>query len=95
MGKIMMLKAGCSAMHKSGDVGKWTFDDMIFVSDHSKSEYIGSFCEGIGYINVIFKKEDVRPLTKKEIDDLNKTCATINGQFVHNNKYDYDGNFIR
>jgi hypothetical protein len=75
--KIMVLKGNSPAIHKLGDIRR-DEDDFIWVKEETEDKYIGQFVEGFGFIGVKFNKPDVRPCTKEEIDDLNKTYFTVN-----------------
>jgi hypothetical protein len=65
--RCMILKAGCPAIHKLGDIGSSPDDELIDVFYESKNYYIGSFFYGFGFIHVKFKKEDVRPMNEEEL----------------------------
>lgn len=92
--RLMILKGGADAIHMLGNI-KRDFDDKIIVYEEDEDNYYGNFEEGFGFINVKFKKEDVRCLTKEEIDKINRTYYSINGNVLFKNKYDYDGYFIQ
>lgn len=90
--RVMALKKGSPAFHMMGNIGRDILDvEYIYVNTESDDYYMGSFIEGLGFINVIFRKEDVRPLTKGEIDEQNKKILTINGGYAGSFNLDYDG----
>lgn len=78
LNRIMILKGGSDAIHQLGNIGREN-DEHIRVSEETDAHYIGSFEEGFGFINVKFKKEDCRFLTKEEVQEMNGTLITING----------------
>ena len=92
--RIMVLKGGSPAIHKLGDIGRIE-DDYIWVQEEVDDTYIGQFVEGFGFIGVEFNKSDVRVCTKEEIDQLNKTCYTVNGKVWGKNHYNYDGTWAK
>lgn len=90
----MMLKAGSPAIHKLGDIGR-EVDDLIRIHSENNEYYIGNFEEGFGFIDVKFKKEDCRPLTKEEREDLNGKWYTISGTPLYRIYVDEEGNVIK
>lgn len=88
--RVMILKGGSPAIHLMGNIGR-TEDDLINVRAEDQKYYIGTFCEGFGFFDVHFPKENVRPMTKEEVDNLNKTVFSINGNIYYKNHYDNDG----
>lgn len=94
MNKYMVLLGGRPAKHKMGDIGR-TEDDFIRVFSEDDTYYIGNFAEGFGFIDVKYKKEDCRNLTKEEVDDLNGKWIGINGNPYYQISIDYDGNVVR
>lgn len=88
--RMMMLKGGSPAFHKMGNIGRDN-DDRINIHYESDNHYMGVFCEGFGFINVIFNKEDVRPLTVEEIDKINGMYFGINNQPYHQISIDENG----
>ncbi|WP_340032535.1 hypothetical protein NSQ20_11765 [Paenibacillus sp. FSL K6-1122] len=91
--RVMVLMGGSRALHLMGDIGR-TEDDLISVRAEDDEFYIGMFCEGFGFMDVHFPKVNVRPLTKEEVNKLNKTYQTINGRALGKNRYDYEGYWI-
>ncbi|MET3209781.1 UNVERIFIED_CONTAM: hypothetical protein ABIC26_002728 [Paenibacillus sp. PvR008] len=88
--RIMVLSGGSDALHLMGNIGR-DEDERINVIAEDEDYYIGTFCEGFGFMDVHFPKAHVRPMTRQEVDDLNKTCYSINGKIYGKNHYDYDG----
>jgi len=94
MNRIMVLNGGCPALHSSGDIGREK-DSYIRVSNEKNTtHYIGMFEEGLGFINVLFKKSDVRNITKDEFEFLNKSVYTINGCPICKVQVDEQGNIL-
>lgn len=94
MNRIMVLKGSRPAMHKLGNIGRKN-DDYIRVYRETDTHYIGNFEEGLGFIDVEFKKEDCRQLTDAEIKDLNGKWYSINGNPLYKIYIDKDGNIIK
>jgi hypothetical protein len=65
MRKIAMLNGGCDAIHKLGNIGR-SNDNYIVIHSEIDSHFIGNFVTGFGFIDVKFKKEDVRQCTNDE-----------------------------
>jgi len=93
MNKMMILKGGSSAIHKLGDIGRKE-DDYIRVFEEDKEYYIGNFEEGFGFIEVKFKKEDCRSLTKEERKDLNGKWYIISGTLLYKIYIDENDNIV-
>jgi hypothetical protein len=93
MNRYMILLGGRQALHKMGDIGR-NEDDIIRVFSEDEKYYIGYFAEGFGFIDVKFKKEDCRNLSKDEVDELNGKWYGINNQPYYQVSIDYDGNVI-
>lgn len=93
MNKIMILKGGSSALHKLGDIGREE-DDFVRINSETEEYYIGSFEEGLGFIDVKFKKEDCRLLTEEEKKELNGKWYGINGAPLYRIYVDEQGNVI-
>ncbi|MFE6075730.1 hypothetical protein ACFVQB_14760 [Paenibacillus sp. NPDC057886] len=91
--RVMVLKGGSDALHLMGNIGREE-DDLINVIAEDDSYYIGTFCEGFGFFDVHFLKENVRPMNKEEVEKLNRTYHTISGRVLGKNHYDYDGYWI-
>ncbi|MBT2759889.1 hypothetical protein [Paenibacillus sp. ISL-20] len=91
--RVMVLKGGSDALHLMGNIGR-DEDDLISVRAEDEEYYIGTFHEGFGFMDVHFPKENVRQLTKDEIDSLNATFFSINGKILGKNRYDYDGYWV-
>ena len=89
--RMMVLKAGKPAMHKLGNIGSYPSDTYIDVDSETKDEFIGMFSEGLGLVEVHFKKKDVRPLRRKEIKKLNTQLFTINGEVRYRISLDQKG----
>lgn len=67
--ELYFLKNGADAIHKLGNIKRDIFDvELIAVSDEDEVFYIGSFVEGLGFVNVKFRKEDCRKATLEELD---------------------------
>lgn len=88
--RTMILKGGADAIHKMGNIGRKD-DELIRIDDETSTHFIGHFCEGFGFIGVKFKKDDVRSMTKNEVDALSKAVWSVNGKAYSKNNYDYDG----
>lgn len=67
LNKYMVLLGGRPAIHKLGNIGRED-NDYIRVFEEDEECYIGNFAEGFGFIDVKFKKEDCRSLTKEEVE---------------------------
>lgn len=88
--RTMILKAGSDALHQLGNIGT-DIDDHIVVNAEDDNYYIGRYVTGYGFFDVHFRKEDVRPLTKEEVDEFNTRYLGIDGQVFNKNNIDYDG----
>jgi hypothetical protein len=93
MNKIMILKGGSPAIHKLGDIGR-DVDDKIRIYEETDVHYIGNFEEGFGFIDVKFRKEDCRPLTEGERNELNGSWYGINDNPLYRIYVDNEGNVI-
>ncbi|MDD4779095.1 MAG: hypothetical protein PHT02_00630 [Tissierellia bacterium] len=91
MNKIMVLKGGSPAIHKMGDIGRPN-DDYIRIFEEDEEHYIGEFEEGIGFVQVKFKKSDCRLLSEQERNELNGKWYTINETPLYKIYVDKDGN---
>jgi hypothetical protein len=89
----MVLKSKSPAIHLLGDIGQSNHDEYIRVYEEDEEYYTGNFEEGFGFVDVKFKKSDVRNLTKEEVDELNKKVFCINNQQCYNISIDDNGNF--
>ena len=89
----MILKGGSPAIHKLGDIWR-PVDDLIRVHSENENQYIGNFEEGFGFIDVKFDKNDCRPLTQEEREELNGTWYTISGNPLYKIYVDTEGNII-
>lgn len=94
MNKIMILKGGSSALHKLGNIGRKD-DEFIRVHKETETHYIGMFEEGLGFIDVEFRKEDCRYLTEEERKELNGKWYGINGFPLYKIYVDEEGNVIK
>lgn len=74
--KVMILKANCDAMHKLGNL-KREEDSHVFVIEDDESHYKGQFLEGFGYIDIIFKKEDIREMSDLEYNEYIHKIITM------------------
>ncbi len=93
MNRIMILKGGSPAIHKMGNIGR-KFDDKIRVHSEDENHYIGNFEEGFGFIDVKFNKNNCRPLTQEEREELNGSWYGINGNPLYKIYVDEEGNII-
>lgn len=59
------------AMHQLGDISR-PDGDLALISDEDKSDWIGSWMTGFGFINVRFPKETTRDLTDEEVEKYEK-----------------------
>lgn len=59
-----------------GAIGR-TEDDLIIVVAEDEGYYIGTFCEGFGFIDVHFSKENVRPLTRMRLTVSTKSIIQL------------------
>ena len=82
MYRIAILKANCDAIHKLGNI-KRKMDDLIIIRDETETHFIGNFITGYGFIDVEYKKVDVRELTQEEKQKTLKMQVGINGRNVH------------
>lgn len=89
-----MLKGGSPALHKLGDIGR-KVDDFIRIHSETEEYYIGSFEEGVGFIDVKYKKEDCRQLTEEERKELNGKWYGINGTPLYRIYVDEQGNVVK
>ncbi len=87
----MVLNGGSPAIHLLSNIGRED-DAYIRVHDEDNEYYIGNFEEGYGFIDVKFRKQDCRPLTLDEIEDLNKKWFAINGHRLYKIQLDKNGN---
>ncbi len=53
------------AFHELGDISR-DEEDYCYVKDMTDKGYLGSWCEGLGFFNVLFPYETTRALTEKE-----------------------------
>jgi hypothetical protein len=90
----MILKGGCPAIHKTGNIGR-SKDEYIRVLREEDDYYIGFFEEGLGFYDVKFKKTDCRPLIPYEVEKVNNAWFTINSTPLCKMHVDTDGNIIR
>lgn len=66
--KYMFIKKGGKAIHQLGDISRDVYDaELIYVHGETDTDWIGSYCEGFGFVNVKFAKEDCRDATDEEI----------------------------
>lgn len=91
LNKIMILKGGSPAIHKMGNIGR-KIDDKIRIHSEDETNYIGNFEEGFGFIDVKFNKNDCRPLTTKERENLNGIWY---GNPMYRIYVDEEGNVIK
>jgi len=94
MNKIMILKANSQAIHMLGDISREN-DEHIRVHEETETHYIGNFEEGLGFINIEFRKEDCRPLTEEERKELNGKWYSINGTPLYKIYVDEQGDIIK
>lgn len=80
-------------MHKLGNIGR-DIDDKIRIHSEDDTHYIGNFEEGFGFIDVKFRKEDCRSLTKEEREKLNGSWYGINGNPLYRIYVDEEGNVV-
>ena len=64
--------------------------ELISISLESEKNYWGMFVEGLGFFNVMFPKDQVRELTKKEIEYLKGVQFGMFGS--HSGKLSYTFN---
>ena len=68
MTRYMFLKKGGKAIHQLGDISRDVYNaELIVVHGEDKSNWIGNFVEGYGFINVKFAKDDCKEATDEEI----------------------------
>lgn len=68
-----LLRKGADAIHKLGNIKRDTYDvELIYAQEETEDEYIGSFIEGFGFINVRFKKSDCRNPTQEELEMIDE-----------------------
>ena len=75
MNKYMMAT---KAIHKLGDISRE--EDLCVIYDETKTDYIGNWITGFGFIKVKFPKETTRELTSEEVEKYNKTYVQISSQ---------------
>lgn len=69
MTRYMFLKKGGKAIHQLGDISRDVYNaELIIVDGEDKSNWIGRFVEGFGFINVKFAKDDCKEATDAEIE---------------------------
>ena len=69
MSKPMFIKKGGKAIHQLGDISRDVYDaELIFINNEDEDNYIGSYAEGFGFINVKFNKADCRDATEEEVE---------------------------
>ena len=66
--RVMILKAGCDAIHTLGNL-KREEDSHVFVVEDDESHFKGNFLDGYGFIDIKFNKEDVRELSDSEYSE--------------------------
>ena len=93
MNRMMVLKGGSPALHMLGDISRQD-DNFIRVNREYDGCFYGCFEEGYGFIDVRFRKEDCRTLTKEEIEEQNKKYFAINGQARYKIHIDENGDFV-
>ena len=65
--KLMFIKKGGKAFHKTGNLSRDYYDtELICVSNEDENNWIGNYAEGMGFFNVHFAKEDCREATDEE-----------------------------
>lgn len=65
--QAMLIKRGGKARHILGDISRDTYEaELIYVYDETKTEWIGRYAEGYGFINVHFAKKDCRVASPEE-----------------------------
>lgn len=94
LNRIMVLKGGSTAIHRMGDIGRKE-DSYIRVYDETYTHYIGSFEEGYGFIDVLYRREDVRQLNEEEVNDLNGKWYSISGTPIGRIYIDNEGNVMQ
>lgn len=92
LNKIMVLKANAHAVHLLGELYRGENEEIIRVYAEDHENYIGCFEEGLGFIDVKFKKCDCRKLNLTEISELNKKYYAINGRAFYKFNLDSEGN---
>ena len=66
--KYMFIKKGGKAIHQLGDISRFEYDaELIYVHGETDTDWIGQYCEGFGFVNVKFAKEDCRDATDEEV----------------------------
>jgi len=67
--KYMFIKKGGKAIHQLGDISRFEYDaELIHVHGETDTDWIGSYCEGFGFFDVKFAKEDCRDATDEEVE---------------------------
>lgn len=76
--KLMFIKKGGKAFHKTGDLSRDYYDtELICISDEDEHNWIGNYAEGFGFFNVHFAKEDCREATDEEVNEWMENPETI------------------
>jgi len=71
--KLYLLKKNADAIHKTGNIKRDIYDaELIVVHSEEDDFYIGNFVEGLGFIDVKFRKCDCRLASNQELDLCDK-----------------------
>lgn len=66
--KYMFIKKGGKAIHKLGNISRNVYDaELIYIYNETDTDWIGQYCEGLGFFDVKFNKGDCRDATDEEI----------------------------
>ena len=66
------------AVHKLGDISRKT-PDLCRIAREDGDDWIGSWVDGYGFVEVRFPKATTRDLTAEEVARYNGRFLTING----------------
>lgn len=64
----MVIKKHGKAIHQLGDISRHVLDaELIWIYGETETDWIGQYCEGLGFFDVKFAKEDCREATEEEV----------------------------
>lgn len=70
---------GTKAYHQLGEISRDKYD-LFSANGETDKFWIGMWCTGYGFFNVLFPKETSRELTEEEIEKYNKMYIQIGSQ---------------
>ena len=67
------------AYHQMGDISR-DEPQLCFIYSETKDYWVGQWCEGFGFFNVLFPKDTTRYVTKEEVEEFNGRQMYINSR---------------